>query len=622
MYYNVNCKMTFRFFFVIFKMLKFNSLGDVCNNKECRKSGWIYVFKRKHHVKVGRTSKTIIERLNQHKANGEFFDIVCFKTEYDRIYEHVILTYIRNIKYKPIDKNEYFDTKNYDEIVSIIQSIFNLSFTYITYINYYYHNKNKDRNKILKHMFDIEWMKERIKGHKVKEYEEEYEESEISSIEYSESDDVDEGYDVDESDKNQNKMQCSNCNKKFIHQIRYDNHIKSNICKQTYNCFICHKTFTTKFSQNKHYMNCRETIDLEQLLNEKIYYEKILKDKEQQYEKILKDKEIQYEKIIKDKDSTIKRLEDRCDNLSIQKNTVQYINNNNTNHTNHTNNNTIVFTDLRKLNQDFINEELANINFLNTNDPFQEICNHVNNSQLGLNYITKDKARNVILFKDENDNQSSDITKIGKMIHKSIEPKIIDVKYSDHKSSNKKYRRKIEELSNSTTDVYNKIMKECIAGAKTPEEIKIIRSSLKDKFEQITEKIKELMDSYDPEGDHHIKYGIDAVFSYVLKGIKDCIRIKNNSLFILVNDLDHNRDQGKIIEIRDTENHVQNLIYIELLRISMYISKTCKKLKKSCKDYVEIIDETIGLLKCKDETMLKSRIQNQISSIDLINFQN
>ncbi len=588
-------------------MLSFNSLGDVYDNEECYKSGWIYIFKRKNHVKVGRTSKTIIERLNQHKVNGEFFDIVCFKTEYDRIYERVILAYIRNIKYKPIDKNEYFDPKNYNEIVSIIESIFKLSFTSITFVYDYYSNKNKDRNKILKKIFDIEWMKERIKGYKVEEYEEDDEESEISNIEYSE---------AESDNEKQYKMECSNCGKEFSNSVRYENHVNSNICKQTYKCAICSKIFISKLGFNKHYNNCsKETIDLSELLKEKVLYyektlkdkelqyEKIIKDKEQQYEKIIKDKELQYEKIIKDKDATIKRLEDRCDNLSLQKNNVQYINNN-SNNTNHTN--TIVFTDLRKLNQEFINEELANINFLNTNDPFQEICNHVNNSQLGLNYITK----------DENDNQSSDITKIGKMIHKSIEPKIINVKYSDHKSGNKKYRRKIEELSNSTTDVYNKIMKECIAGAKTSDEIKIIRSSLKDKFEQITEKIKELMDSYDPEGDHHIKYGIDVIFSYVLKGIKDCIRIKNNSLFILVNDSEH--DQDKIIEIRDTENHVQNLIYIELLRISMYIMKTCKKLKKSCKDYVEIIDETIDLLKSKDETRIKMRIQNQISSIDLI----
>ncbi len=405
-------------------------------------------------------------------------------------------------------------------------------------------------------------------------------------------------------------MECSKCNKKFIHKNRYENHIKSNICGQTYSCIICHKTFTTKFRQNQHFLACRENISLEDLLKD---YENLKIQLEQQNKDItiFKEKELHYEKTLKDKDDTIKRLEDRYHNLA-QKNNVQYINNS----TNNTNN-TIVLSDLRKLNQEFINEELANINFLNTNDPFQEICNHVNNSQLGLNYITKDKARNVILFKDENDNQSSDITKIGKMIHKSIEPKIIDVKYFDHKSGNKKYRRKIEELSNSTTDIYNKIMKECIAGAKSPEEIKIIRMSLKDKFEQINNKIIELMDSYDPEGEHHIKYGIDVIFSHVLKGIKNCIRIKNNSLFILVNDSES--DHGKIIEIRDTENHVQNLIYIELLRISMYIMKTCKKLKKSCKDYVEIIDETIGLLKSKDETGIKSRIQNQISSIDLIN---
>ncbi len=74
------------------------------------------------------------------------------------------------------------------------------------------------------------------------------------------------------------------------------------------------------------------------------------------------------------------------------------------------------------------------------------------------------------------------------------------------------------------------------------------------------------------------------------------------------------RDQEKIIEIRDTENHVQNLIYVELLRISMYVMKTCKKLKKSCKDYVEVIEETIELLKCKDEGRIKMRIAQALMS--------
>lgn len=399
-------------------------------------------------------------------------------------------------------------------------------------------------------------------------------------------------------------MECSNCGKKFIHVQRYTTHINSNICTKEYKCVICNKIYSSNAYYIKHYIQCKETINIEQLLKKKEEEIKL------HYETIIS----QYEKTIKEKEIAIKRLEDRFDNLASQRNNIQYINNGTTNTTNMTNTtNTIVFSDLKKLNQDFINEEMANINFLNTNDPFQEICNHVNNSQLGLNYITKDKARHVILFKDENDNQASDITKIGKMIHKSIEPKIIDVKYSDHKSGNKKYRRKIEELSNSTTDVYNKIMKECIAGAKTPDEIKLIRMSLRDKFEQINHKIIDLMDTYDPEGEYHIKFGIDVIFSYILKGLKGCIEIKDNTLFILANE-----DDKKVIRIRDTENHVQKLIYIELMRISMYIIKTCKKIKKSCQDYSEIIDETIGLLKTNDEIKIKSRIQNQIQCIDFI----
>ena len=213
---------------------------------------------------------------------------------------------------------------------------------------------------------------------------------------------------------------------------------------------------------------------------------------------------------------------------------------------------------------------------------------------------------------DEDSNESSDSTKLEEKIYLSIIDHVNDILYSEHKGSNKVYRKQIEQLSKNCTDTYNKIISDCIKFAKSPDQIKIIQNNLKDKFKQIKDKITELVDSYEPENEnimYHFKYGIDAVICFILMSIKEFIVIKNRYLYIKTN------TDTNIIEIKDSEKYIQTFIYESLMDNSKTLIKSCKKLKKQYTDFEDIIQETIEYLST-DKDKLKNRIDNKLVDLE------
>jgi len=387
------------------------------------------------------------------------------------------------------------------------------------------------------------------------------------------------------------------------------------------NCIFCKKSINKRYGLNRHYKTCKELsntncidiiinykeiiLTLEQQLKEdkeKLQTEiNVLKEKNQSLQtenKFLKQTNANLEKQVEKHQSTI-------NSIASQNKTIQNIYGNT--HTTNTTN-TLNFNTIKNMTQNLINSEMSGINLRDTNDPFVEISNHVNNSQIGMNILIKDKARNRIVYKDENSNERNDIDNLGKMIHTSIRPQICDIKYSNHREENKKYRKKINELSENNTAVYRKIMRTCIQSFRSLNEIQTMREPFNNKLIEISNKIKSLYEEYDPEGKHHLKCGIDALFHYIITGLHDYIVYKNDELYIILGEND----------ILDSEHDIKTLIY-KHLDFATYI-KISESLKKSCSTYEGTLQEIIDLFKAKDEVKIKARIQNQIDALSLLNY--
>ncbi len=398
-----------------------------------------------------------------------------------------------------------------------------------------------------------------------------------------------------------------------------------------YNCEFCNKLYSTKSNFKRHQITCikkleylhiekirqehdeREKLNNTQLTKLQSDYSKLQSD----YSKLQSDYlklQAELSKLTKQNRAyEIEVVELRAINKTLEK-SPRIINNNVVHNNTNTQNigHKYVMNEFSPLKQQFINEEMQSINLRNTNRPLEELSNHVNKSRIGLNFCVKDKSRKQITYLDEDSNESSDSTKLGEQIYLSIIDHVNDILYSEHKGSNKVYRKQIEQLSKNCTDTYNKIISDCIKFAKSPDQIKTIQNNLKDKFKQIKDKITELVDSYEPENEniiYHFKYGIDAVICFILMSIKEFIVIKNRYLFIKTN------TDTNILEIKDSEKYIQTFIYESLLDNSKTLIKSCKKLKKQYKDFEDIIQETIEYLST-DKDKLKIRIDNKIADLE------
>ncbi len=426
-------------------------------------------------------------------------------------------------------------------------------------------------------------------------------------------------------------------------------------------CLFCKKSINKRYGLNRHYKTCKEifavkciidsiyadnsqneqvkelTIENARLLSENktqndhaqqltIENARLLSENKLQNDKIQEltientrlqvetksqnDKCIILEQTIIKLDQQIDRHQSTINKIASQNKSIHYINNG-TNNMNTNTTNSLTFNTFKNMTQPFINSEMETINLRNACDPFLEISNQVNNSQIAMNLMIKDRARNRIIYKDENSKETNDITKLGKMIHKSIEPKIIDVKYSNHKENDKRYRTKINELAENNDRVYLKIIRNCIQSFKSNSEMQSMRETINNKLSEISDTIKTLYNEHDIEGYYHLKYGIDSIFCYILKGLHNYIYYKNNELFIHLNN---------DTEIQDSDNEIIDLIYELLEPNTKFYIKSCKRLIKSCSDYEGTLEETIDLLTTNDSEKIKARIQNQIDALSLLNY--
>lgn len=407
-------------------------------------------------------------------------------------------------------------------------------------------------------------------------------------------------------------------------------------------CIFCNKIVLKNFSLNRHYKTCKK-ISLYKEIIDSIYNNELLirideleseivsmqeqyntdKVKEISTENILLKEEVIQKTIEIAKLNAINEQQEKTNKNEISR-LMHLINNNKqvihtTNNIVHNNTNTqnighkYVMNEFSPLKQQFIDEEMQGINLRNTNRPLEELSNHVNKSRIGLNFYVKDRSRKQIVYLDEESNESNDTTKLGEQIYRSIIDHVNDILYSEHKRSNKVYRKQIEQLSKNCTDTYNKIISDCIKFAKSPDQIKTIQDNLKDKFKQLKELISDLIDSYEPENNnlmYHFKYGIDAIICFVCISIKEFITIKNGYLYIKAN-----TDNNEIIEIKDSEKYIQAFIYESLIDNSKSLIKASKKLKKQYADFEEIIQETIDYLS-SDKKNLKDRIDSKIRDLE------
>ncbi len=243
-----------------------------------------------------------------------------------------------------------------------------------------------------------------------------------------------------------------------------------------YDCIFCNKTFTRQSNLRRHY-NCCNSIDNYKDIFNNLYtreynsnHEKELNDKNLEITK-LKIQIEQYEQknidIIKQYENEISRLMHLINNNKQVIHTTNNIVHNNTNTQNI--GHKYVMNEFSPLKQQFIDEEMQGINLRNTNRPLEELSNHVNKSRIGLNFYVKDRSRKQIVYLDEESNESNDTTKLGEQIYRSIIDHVNDILYSEHKRSNKVYRKQIEQLSKNCTDTYNKIISDCIKFAKSPD---------------------------------------------------------------------------------------------------------------------------------------------------------
>jgi len=272
-------------------MISCKSLEEIKQNNSCYEPGWIYVFKRKHHVKIGRTKRSIIERLNDHKVQGKMFDIACYKTEYNVVYERVILAYIKNVKYTPINGNEYFDPNNYTEIIDIVSKIFAIPFTHVMFV---YNNHRNNNKELLNNMFNGDYMKEKIKGyntHKFNELYDDDEESELSNMEESENSE-------NESEQNESEETES----EEVKEIKSKNY-----------CEFCNKKLANKFTLKRHYETCDKKLEF--INNKK---ENELRNK---YNKELKK---EYDLKIKKLEAQIKEYEKKMNDINVKNNSKLY----------------------------------------------------------------------------------------------------------------------------------------------------------------------------------------------------------------------------------------------------------------------------------------------------------
>ena len=263
-------------------MISCKSLEEIKQNNSCYEPGWIYVFKRKHHVKIGRTKRSIIERLNDHKVQGKMFDIACYKTEYNVVYERVILAYIKNVKYTPINGNEYFDPNNYTEIIDIVSKIFAIPFTHVMFV---YNNHRNNNKELLNNMFNGDYMKEKIKGyntHKFNELYDDDEESELSNMEESEENESEEN----ESEKNESEENESEEEVKISKRIRKYSIIKDISIDNNSKCEYCYRILSNKYSLRRHFLTCnkKEEKEIELRKKEEKLFEKYTKQIRDDYE--------------------------------------------------------------------------------------------------------------------------------------------------------------------------------------------------------------------------------------------------------------------------------------------------------------------------------------------------